>query len=61
LAAVGAGVFRDIREACAATIEVVRETPVNAAAKRYHKRAFPEYQQLYQSLRGDFKRITALG
>jgi xylulokinase len=61
LAAVGAGVFRDIREACAATIQVVRETAVNAAAKRYHNRAFGEYQQLYRSLRDDFKRIATLG
>ena len=61
LAAVGAGVFRDIREACAAAIRVVRETPVNQPARRHYDRAFGEYQQLYRSLRDDFKRISALG
>ena len=61
LAAVGAGVFRDIREACAATIHIVRETPANKPARRHYDRAFGEYQQLYRSLRDDFKRIAALG
>ena len=61
LAAVGAGVFRDIREACAAAIHVVRETPANKAARRHYDRAFGEYQQLYRSLRDDFKRIAKIG
>jgi xylulokinase len=60
LAAVGAGAYKNIEEACAATIRVVQETPVNRAAKRYYERAFPIYQQLYQSLKKDFKSIAAL-
>jgi len=60
LAAVGAGAFKDIREACAATIKVVHQTPVNRIAKKGYDRAFPVYQQLYQSLKCDFKRIAAL-
>ncbi len=60
LAAVGAGAFKDVREACAATIRVVSETPCNRKAKRYYDRAFPVYQQLYHSLRNDFKAIAAL-
>ncbi len=60
LAAVGAGAFKDIAEACSATIRVVKETGVNRAAKAYYDRAFPEYQQLYRSLKDDFKRIAAL-
>ncbi len=60
LAAVGAGAFKDIAEACAATIRVVKETNVNRANKAYYDRAFPEYQQLYRSLKDDFKRIAAL-
>jgi len=60
LAAVGAGAFKDVREACAATIRVVDNTaPVRAAVKSY-ERGFPEYQQLYRSLRDDFRRIAAL-
>jgi xylulokinase len=60
LAAVGAGEFKDIGEACAAAISVVQETAPDRAAKRHYDRAFPIYQQLYQSLKSDFKRIAAL-
>lgn len=60
LAAVGAGAFKNIEEACAATIKVVAETPTDRKAKAHYDRAFPIYQDLYQSLRGDFKKIAAL-
>jgi xylulokinase len=60
LAAVGAGAFKNIEEACAAAIRVTDETPVDRKAKSYHDRAFPIYQQLYRSLKGDFKSIAAL-
>jgi xylulokinase len=61
LAAVGAGAFKNIQEACAATIRVVQETsPARPAVKTYD-RAFPVYQQLYRSLKQDFKSIAALG
>jgi len=60
LAAVGGGAFANIVEACAATISVVQETPVDRAAKKHYDRAFPVYQQLYRSLKDDFKKIAAL-
>jgi xylulokinase len=60
LAAVGAGVFRNVEEACDATIHVVSETPVNRRAAAYYDRGFPLYQNLYQSLKENFKRIAAL-
>jgi len=60
LAAVGAGEFKNIQEACAATIRVVKETPVQRSAKAYYDRAFPIYQQLYRSLKDDFRAIAAL-
>jgi xylulokinase len=60
LAAVGAGIFHNVQEACAATIRVVRQTGVQRQAKVYYDRAFPIYQQLYRSLRNDFKSIAAL-
>ncbi|HUY34034.1 MAG TPA: xylulokinase [Pirellulales bacterium] len=60
LAAVGAGAFKDIGEACKATVHVVKETaPVRAACKHYDQ-AFPIYQQLYRSLKNDFQSIAAL-
>ena len=61
LAAVGAGAFKDVREACQATIKVVKETSPNRAAQKQYDRAFPEYQQLYRSLKQDFPRIAQLG
>ncbi len=60
LAAVGAGIFKDIREACAATIRVAQETRCDRKAKRHYDRVFPVYQQLYRSLKDDFKAIAAL-
>jgi xylulokinase len=60
LAAVGAGAFKDVREACQATIRVEKECGPRQAAKSYHDRAFPIYQRLYTSLKDDFKRIAAL-
>jgi xylulokinase len=61
LAAVGAGEYKSITEACAATIRVVSETAPNKAARKVYDAAFPVYRQLYQSLKGDFKAIARLG
>ena len=60
LAAVGAGTFKNIEEACAATIKVVSETPLDRRAKKTYDAGFPVYQQLYRSLKNDFKSISAL-
>jgi xylulokinase len=60
LAAVGAGEYKNVEEACAATIRVVDTTPAGAAAKKTYDRGFPVFQQLYRSLKDDFKRIAAL-
>ncbi|MBN2024417.1 MAG: xylulokinase [Pirellulales bacterium] len=61
LAAVGAGAYANIEEACKAAVRVVRQTTPDRAARRRHDRAFPVYQQLYRSLAADFKRIAAEG
>jgi len=60
LAAVGAGAFKSVEEACGATIRVVKQTPPNRKAKAYHDQAFPIYQGLYRALKDDFKRIAAI-
>ena len=60
LAAVGAGEFKDIGEACSATIRVVSETAPNRTAKKAYDQGFPIYRQLYQSLKKDFKTIAAM-
>jgi xylulokinase len=61
LAAVGAGEYKDIVEACDATVKTKGQVKSQSAAKRYYDRAFPVYQQLYPSICDDFKRIAALG
>ncbi len=61
LAMVGAGEYKNIEEACAATIELASETTVNRKSQRSYDKGFPIYQSLYQSLKGDFKKISALG
>ena len=60
LAAVGAGAFKNIQQACAATIHTVTETAPNRKAQQYYDRAFPVYQQLYTSLKDDFRKISEL-
>ena len=61
LAAAGAGAYKNVEEACAATIRVVKQTSIAPKAKRYYDRAFPIYQGLYRSLRDDFRKISDLG
>lgn len=60
LAAVGAGAFKDVPEACKATIRVTSETPLDRASSKVYDRTFPLYQQLYRSLKDGFKAISAL-
>ncbi len=61
LAAVGAGEYRDINEACAATIQVESKTAVNRRAAAVYEKAFPIYQRLYVALKNEFKQIASLG
>jgi xylulokinase len=61
LAAVGAGEYKNVEEACRATISVVSRNNQQKAAQKVYDRMFPQYQQLYRSLQKDFKAITALG
>lgn len=60
LAAVGAGAYKNVEEACAATIRVVKDTPPRRDAMRYYDAAFRIYQRLYQQLKGEFKQIAAV-
>lgn len=60
LAAVGIGQFKNIEEACKATIEVVKKTPPNKTAVKTYNKAFPVYQSLYGALRESFRSIGSL-
>ena len=57
LAAVGAGAFKNIQEACKSAIKVVKETKPNAKAQKVYDNAMPVYQNLYSSLKQDFRMI----
>jgi xylulokinase len=61
LAAVGAGAYKNVEEACKATIKVVSETPLDKKAAKVYDQGFPIYQQLYRSLKQDFKAIGKIG
>jgi xylulokinase len=58
LAAVGAGEFKDITEACAATIKTADESKPNAQAKKVYDAGFPVYQSLYRALKPEFKKLA---
>ena len=60
LAAVGAGAYKNIQQACSATIRETSVTLVDLKTKRVYDARFPTYQNLYQSLKGDFKSISAI-
>jgi xylulokinase len=60
LAAVGSGEFKNIEEACKATIEVTTKTAPQRAAVKTYDRAFEIYRSLYGSLRETFEAISRL-
>jgi xylulokinase len=61
LAAVGAGEFKNIGEACEATVKTTGQVKPAATARRQYDQAFAVYQGLYRSLRDDFRAIAATG
>jgi xylulokinase len=60
-AAVGAGEYNDITEACEATVKTRGQTKPNATARKQYDTGFPIYQKLYRSLREDFRAIAEIG
>ncbi|MEX0867040.1 MAG: xylulokinase [Pirellulales bacterium] len=60
LAAVGGGAFKDVPEACAATIQVVSETKTNRKENRTYDAAFEVYRQQYPALQPSFQKIAEL-
>ena len=60
LAAAGTGAYKNVVEACNATISVVTKTKPTASTKKVYNKAYPIYQNLYQSLKGDFESIQQI-
>lgn len=60
LAAAGTGAYKDVVEACDATISVASRTKTKAKARKAYDAAHAVYQQLYRSLKGDYRAINRL-
>jgi xylulokinase len=60
LAAVGDGVFRNIEDACKATIKIAAETPPERAAVKAYNRIFPIYQNLYGQLKDSMSALAEI-
>lgn len=60
LAAVGAGEFRDVRQACRAAIEVTRTIKPDPKAKRRYGELYEQYRRLYPVLKEQFANISKL-
>jgi xylulokinase len=58
LAAVGAGHFKNITEACEATVRTVDGVKPDAKARKAYDRQFPVFQELYGALRDQFPRLA---
>lgn len=61
LAAVGAGEYRSVAQACDAVVETAEESKPSTPRRKYYDRAFGQYQALYSSLKDDFRRLGELG
>jgi xylulokinase len=60
LASVGAGEFKDIRQACAAGIEITRTIKPQPRAKKLYARHYAQYRKLYPALKDQFAAIAEL-
>jgi xylulokinase len=60
LAAVGNGEYKNIEEACAATIKVVERTAPKKPSQKVYDKGFPVYQSLYKALKDSFVEISKL-
>ena len=60
LAAAGTGAYRDVVEACRATIATVETTAPKSADKKVYQAAYPHYGRLYSTLREEFGEIATL-
>lgn len=60
LAGVGTGIYKSVADACRSVIKVTSTTKAAPAAKKTYDSFYPTYQSLYQSLKGEFERVSGL-
>ena len=58
LAAVGAGHYKNITEACAATVKTAESNAPDAKSRKTYDRTFPVFQGLYTALRSEFPKLS---
>jgi len=58
LAAVGAGAFASVEEACAATVRTTSPLVPNVEAVKTYDRLYPLWQGLYRALKPDFEKLA---
>jgi len=61
LASVGAGAFKDIREACRTGISLTASIKPAARMARRYAQLYAQYRRLYPALKEQFAAITRLG
>jgi xylulokinase len=57
LAAVGAGHYKNISEACAATVRTAEGNKPNSKAAKFYDQGFPVFQELYRALKPEFSKL----
>jgi xylulokinase len=57
LAAVGAGHYKNVTEACAATVETAESSKPDSKTRKIYDRTFPVFQELYRVLKDEFPQL----
>ena len=60
LAAVGTGIFKDIRQACSQAISITRTIKPRPSARRLYAKYYRQYKRLYPALKEEFHNIAQL-
>jgi xylulokinase len=55
---VGTKQFKNIEEACAATVKTCKPVKPDAKRAKVYERYYPLWQGLYRSLKGDFEKLA---
>lgn len=58
LASAGTGAYKNVVEACGATVRVVSSTSPNPKSRRVYDASYPMYGKLYRSLKDDYRTIA---
>ena len=60
LAGVGTGLYPSVEKACRSVISVASTTKTDHSTKKIYDKSYPIYRSLYQSLKGDFAKISGV-